>query len=88
MLEKNHWDTELGMRMIATYDRGRPMSDREKKILYLLFLFPEKFWKISNHYYNSHKAWVSQRDIEKLKRMIEIEPARQQFLENLFSFVE
>jgi hypothetical protein len=51
-------------------------------------LFPEKFWKIANHYYNTHKAWISGRDIEKLDKVIAQEENRIKFLENLFSFVE
>jgi hypothetical protein len=52
--------------------------------LYVLLLFPEKFWKLANHYLSSHKAWVSGRDIEKLDRIMEQEGRRQEFLENLF----
>ena len=87
MMEKNNWDTGLGMRLIEAYESKRELCARERKFLYLSLLFPEKFWKLSNHYSNSHKAWVSGRDIEKLNRMIEIEPERIKFLENLFSFL-
>lgn len=87
MMEKNNWETKLGIRLVQSYDRKRPLSREERRLLYLNLLFPEKFWKISNHYSNSHKAWVSQRDIEKLNRMVEIEPARVSFLENLLSFL-
>ena len=73
-------------------DQGRTRGQRklckeEKQLLHVLLLFPEKFWKVSNHYSNSHKAWVSGRDIEKLNRLIAAEPAREHFLENLFSFL-
>lgn len=87
MMEKNNWDTVLGMNLIEAYESRRKLSARERKFLYLSLLFPEKFWKLANHYSNSHKAWVSGRDIEKLNRMIEIEPKRTKFLENLFSFL-
>ena len=87
MMEKNGWDTELGKSLLEIYDRKRPLSGQDWKLLYSALLFPEKFWKITNHYQNSHKAWVSQRDIEKLNRLVEIEPQRERFLENLFSFM-
>lgn len=87
MMEKNNWDTTLGMLLLETYEKKRSLAGWEKKLMYSLLLFPEKFWKITNHYGNSHKAWVSQRDIEKLKRLTEAEHAREQFLENLFSFL-
>lgn len=87
MLEKNEWSISLGMTMLEAYEKERPLGKNERRALYLLLLFPEKFWKIANHYANSHKAWVSTRDIEKLKKMTDQEAARRTFLENLFSIV-
>ncbi len=87
MLEKNSWNEELAMGMIGCYAKLRPLSKAEYRQLYLLLLFPEKFWKIANHYYNSHKAWISGRDIEKLDRVIAQEENRRLFLQKLFSFI-
>ncbi len=87
MLEKNNWNEELGMSLIQSYTDVRPLSVSEYRQLYLILLFPEKFWKIANHYYNSHKAWLSGRDIEKLDKVVAQEEARNCFLENLFSFL-
>ncbi|MBR4026891.1 MAG: phosphotransferase [Lachnospiraceae bacterium] len=87
MLEKNNWDTFYGMQLIASYDKIRPISKTEYKQLYALLLFPEKFWKVTNHYMNSHKAWISARDIEKVEKVIAQEENRTKFLESLFSFV-
>jgi len=87
MLEKNRWEKDLGMRLLEQYDKARAMCADEKKLLYAMLLFPEKFWKVSNHYSNSRKTWVSEREIEKLVRMSELEPARSRFLENMLSFL-
>ena len=87
MLEKNRWDKNLGMHLLEQYDKVRTMSADEKRLLYVVLLFPEKFWKVSNHYSNSRKAWVSEREIEKLERMEKNEPARSAFLENMLSFL-
>ena len=87
ILEKNSWNLCMGKRILEAYEKNRTLTKQEKHLLYELLLFPEKFWKISNHYSNSHKAWVSERDIEKLNRLVAEEPAREQFLENLFSFL-
>lgn len=85
MMEKNDWDMELGTKMLEAYDSVRSIDAKEQKELYMILLFPEKFWKISNHYFNSHKAWLCERDIEKLDRVVQQEKERQLFLENLFS---
>lgn len=87
IMEKNNWNIALGQRLVDAYEKVRPLEREERSLLYQLLLFPEKFWKVTNHYSNSHKAWVSGRDIEKLNRLIAVEPAREHFLENLFSFL-
>jgi len=87
MLEKNEWDERLGIEILSEYHHYRPIQREEFKQLCGLLLFPEKFWKVTNHYMNSRKAWISERDIEKLKTVIEQEERRLKFMENLFSFV-
>lgn len=87
MLEKNDWNPEIGTTLISEYDRYRPIKKEEYRQLYGLLLFPEKFWKVSNHYMNSRKTWISGRDIDKLKKVIEQEEKRLNFLENLFAFL-
>ncbi|MDY4838318.1 MAG: CotS family spore coat protein [Lachnospiraceae bacterium] len=88
ILEKHNWNTGLGMDMITAYDAKKKLSKMECEQLYLRLSYPEKFWKIANHYYNSNKAWVSGRDIEKLEKIVIQEKARQQFLQMLFYFVK
>lgn len=87
MLEKNDWNEELGFSLLESYEKVRPLTACEYKQLYIILLFPEKFWKIANHYYNSHKAWLSGRDIDKLDKVIAQEDLRVGFLEKLFSFI-
>ena len=86
MMEKNNWNAGLGMDLIRGYDRVRKLSPEELKYLYVCLAYPEKFWKIANRYYNSHKAWLSGRNIEKLEKVVAQEDAREQFLQMLFHF--
>lgn len=88
ILEKQNWNTGLGMDMITAYDKEKKLSKMECEQLYLRLAYPEKFWKIANHYYNSNKAWVSGRNIEKLQKLKEQEKERQQFLQMLFYFTK
>jgi CotS family spore coat protein len=87
MLEKNNWNVGLGIDMIQAYHNERKLSQQELQALYRYMAYPEKFWKVANHYYNSHKAWLSGRNIEKLEKLIRQEDAREQFLQMLFHFV-
>lgn len=86
MMEKNNWNMELGMDLIHAYDGIRTLSEDELRYLYFCLAYPEKFWKIANRYYNSHKAWLSGRNIEKLEKVIAQEGAREEFLQMLFHF--
>ena len=86
MMEKHSWNTGLGLDFIRAYDKVRKLSAQELRYLYLYMAYPEKFWKIANHYYNAHKAWISGRNIEKLEKFIEQENEREQFLEMLSHF--
>lgn len=80
ILEKNNWNMGLGMEMIRSYEESRKMSEYETEQLYLRLAYPEKFWKIANHYYNANKAWGFGRYLEKLEKMKSEEENRAQFL--------
>ncbi len=86
ILEKYNWNTGLGMDIITAYDKVRKLLPGECRQLYFRLAYPQKYWKIANHYYNSKKAWISGRDIEKLGKVMEQEDERRQFLEMLFHF--
>lgn len=87
ILEKNNWNIELGLRLVENYDAENKLKENEGKCLYGLLLFPEKFWKITNHYINSRKNRISDRDVEKLSRVIRQEEERLNFAEKLFSIL-
>ena len=86
MLEKNNWDERVGKELIGTYESYRRMEKCEYVQLHGLLLFPEKLWKVTNHYMNSRKTWISSKEIGKLKRVMEQEEQRLNFMENIFSF--
>lgn len=84
ILEKNNWDIVLGSHMIEEYSKIKPISKEELEVLYILFLYPEKFWKIVNFYYNGNKAWIPQKNIDKLKVLIAQNRSREKFIEEVF----
>lgn len=85
VLEKNSWETSLGTMMMDTYLSVRTLSDDERRVLYAMLIFPEKFWKISNRYYNSRKSWISGINYDKLCRFMKTSSQRQDFL-NTFKY--
>lgn len=66
VMEKQNWNQVLGLDMLKAYDRILPLGSWERKCLYYLFLYPEKYWKQINFYFNANKAWIPARNVEKL----------------------
>lgn len=80
IMEKHNWNMGLGMDMLNAYHKVRALSEQEMKQLYIRLAYPEKFWKIANHYFNASKAWVCGRNLEKLEKFISQNEARENFL--------
>ena len=68
------------MRLLEAYDQVLPMGAKEREYLYYLFLYPEKYWKQLNFYYNANKAWIPARNVEKLRSLEEQQEVRNRFL--------
>ena len=86
-MEKNNWDILYGSNIIEAYDRIQSISKRELGVLYVLLLYPEKFWKITNYYFKGKKAWISGRNIQKLNSIGEQNPKKGVFLKRLESIL-
>lgn len=84
VMEKNNWSVELGCNLLEAYDRQRTITELEKKQLYYRLLYPEKFWKIVNFYYNNTKSWIPMRNQEKLEQFMAQEQAKKEFLARCF----
>lgn len=79
-LEKNNYHRRFFEAALAGYEKERRLEKEEYEILKILFSFPEKFWKISNQYYNSKKCWMPPKNLEKLKKTMEQNEKRKDFL--------
>ena len=84
LLEKSSWSVSLGKELLAAYQEERPISDESRMDLYYRLAYPEKFWKIVNFYYNSGKAWIPERNREKLEKLVVQEKEKQIFLDEIF----
>lgn len=87
LLEKNNWNIELGKELLEVYHKENLLSAHDLIQLYYRFAYPEKFWKIVNFYYNSNKAWIPEKNMEKLKKVIDGEKHKQEFLDSIFSII-
>lgn len=81
LLEKSNWSQAVGEDLLTSYMEERKMNKADYIQLYYRLCYPEKFWKIVNFYYNSGKAWIPGKNMEKLEKLIGQERDKQIFLE-------
>ena len=85
VMEKNNWNIVQGREILGAYNAVRALDGYSMQDLYHRFAYPEKFWKITNFYYNSSKAWIPEKNLEKLEKVLNQEKMKQKFLKELWS---
>lgn len=83
MLEKSGWQPEIGEALLSAYERELKLTPASGRRLYYRFRYPEKFWKIVNYYYNRGKAFIPDKNREKLEVLLEQEERRDSFIKNV-----
>lgn len=85
VLEKYNWDLVLAREMLRVYHQVRPISPLEWQNLRVRFTYPEKYWKLANYYYSHNKAWISEKNIEKLKILVKQKDIWEEFAGKCFA---
>lgn len=80
VLEKNDYRIDFAQAVLEGYQEEIRLRREDYLFLYFLLLYPEKFWKISNHYYNSRKTWMPPKTIEKLNNVVRQNKEKKEFL--------
>ncbi len=83
IMEKQGWNQKLGMEMIHAYQEVRPLGDAEFENFCIRLAYPEKFWKLANHYFNSRKTWIPEKSLQKLEILDMQEKKRREFVKFL-----
>ena len=79
-MEKNHFDFGLLTEIFQAYAAEIGLLTEDYHYMYVLFSYPEKFWKIANSYYNTNKAFLSPKYLEKLETVILQETEKREML--------
>lgn len=85
-VEKNGYSFEVMQSIIEQYSDICPLNKQDIEYIYILYRYPEKFYKISNQYMNAPKNWISPKMLEKLNRVIQDEEKKKRLLEQLDSY--
>lgn len=83
ILEKQNYDLRLGSRMLRSYEEKKPLTVEEREYLGIRMGYPEKFWKLANYYYNTNKAWIPGKHMEKLEKFLGQQEKRVSFSREL-----
>ena len=86
VMEKHDWNQTLGLELLESYDKTRTLSEQDRKILKILLGYPEKFWKVLNHYYNGNKAYLPDQMKDKMQKVYIQQKNKSKFVasKNLF----
>lgn len=82
LLEKSDWSPAIGFDLLNAYEKENRLEKEDHIQLYYRLAYPEKFWKIANFYYNSGKAWIPGKNMEKLVKVHGQEEEKIEFLKN------
>ena len=83
VMEKHDWDIHIGHEILESYSHIRPIPTEEYELLKIMLMYPEKFWKVVNHYYNSNKSWLPDKDLEKLKTVYHQQRKKEEFVRSM-----
>lgn len=80
LLEKSDWSAAVGFGLLNAYEKENRLEKEDYAQLYYRLAYPEKFWKIANFYYNSGKAFIPGKNLEKLMKVDRQEKEKNEFL--------
>lgn len=84
IMEKYGWDISLAREMLLAYHREKRITPEEWENLRVRFTYPEKYWKLANYYYSHNKAWISEKNVEKLRILMKQKDQWETFTETCF----
>lgn len=83
-LEKNAWRATAGEAVLKGYETENPLTQGQREFVEIMLMYPEKYWKLMNRYYNKKKSWLSGKSLEKLEDVRRLEASREKFLHSFF----
>lgn len=69
-MRKCDWDPQKAAMIIKAYSKIEPLSRDEKVVMKAMLLFPQKFWRVANRYYNSRRSWAQRNFTHMLEGVI------------------
>lgn len=84
-MEKYSWKQKTGRNILEAYESVCPLTEPEREYIGLRLAYPEKYWKAAGSYYRTNKAWISEKNVEKLRLAVCQSEEKRAFLSDVFS---
>lgn len=85
VMEKYSWKQKTGQKLLGAYESIRMLRPEEREYIGLMLAYPEKYWKTASGYYHSNKAWIPEKNREKLGLVLRQCGEKKAFLQQIFS---
>jgi spore coat protein I len=69
-MRKCNWNIQKASLLLDAYEEIFPLSSDEIIIMKAMLLFPQKFWRVANRYYNSRRSWAQKNFTGMLEEVI------------------
>ncbi|HEX2926278.1 MAG TPA: CotS family spore coat protein, partial [Ruminiclostridium sp.] len=80
-MRKCNWDINEAVIILNEYNRFESISESEMELMRIMLMFPQKFWRVINKYYNSRKSWSEQSYLLRIQEVIDEIQCHRIFLE-------
>jgi CotS family spore coat protein len=80
-MRKCNWNIDEAAIILNEYNRCEPLNESEMEIMKVMLMFPQKFWRVINKYYNSRKSWSEQSYLLRIQEVIDEAQCHRIFLE-------
>lgn len=69
-MRKCNWNPMKASMLLVAYSKIEPVTKDEKTVMKAMLLFPQKFWRVANRYYNSRRSWAQKNFTRMLEDVI------------------
>ncbi|WP_242842640.1 CotS family spore coat protein [Clostridium tetani] len=86
-VKSSAYDIEKCSKILEVYNKMNPLNGKEIEVLYGMLTFPQEIFSIVKGYYTENKNWSEESSIDKLKKKIDLEEFKEDFLKDFQGFI-
>ena len=78
-MKKWQWNFDVAFFILSRYHQINPLRPEEFKVMQAFMTFPQKFWRLSDRYFNQKKNWNESKYLRHLEDIIDSQRPREIF---------